>query len=147
MEYVEGSDLLEFLKQGKKPEERNCAKMLSEILQALSYIHSTGFCHRDIKLSNILIGKNQKIKIIDFGLSQKYQSPNKLKTSCGSPCFAAPELISELPYDPVKADIWSVGVVLYSMLSLSLPFYHYDVKKLYRLVQRGRYNVPKNISE
>lgn len=70
----------------------------------------------------MLIDFDSTIKIVDFGLSNFYENNGLLKTSCGSPCYAAPELISGLPYDGLKSDIWSSGVILFAMIAGNLPF-------------------------
>lgn len=88
----------------------------------MEYLHSLGVAHRDIKPENILLDDRLQIKLIDFGLSNLYQGKEKLTTACGSPCYAAPEMLSQAEYDPKKADLWSCGIVLYTMLCGFLPF-------------------------
>ena len=78
--------------------------------------------HRDLKPENLLLDHNHNIKIVDFGLSNIYNSNEPLKTACGSPCYAPPEMIAGLQYDGLKADIWSSGVILYALLCGYLPF-------------------------
>ena len=77
---------------------------------------------RDLKPENLLLDNNRNIKIVDFGLSNTYRPDEQLKTACGSPCYAPPEMIAGLKYDGLKADIWSSGVILFALLCGYLPF-------------------------
>ena len=92
--------------------------------------------HRDLKPENLLLDDN-KIKLVDFGLSNTYKTGGVLKTACGSPCYAAPEMIAGKRYKPLKADIWSSGVVLYAMLCGYLPFEDPNTKRLYKKIMQG----------
>lgn len=78
--------------------------------------------HRDLKPENILLTYNNSLKIVDFGLSNTYKKGELLKTPCGSPCYAAPEMIQGERYDGIKVDIWSSGIILFAMLNGYLPF-------------------------
>lgn len=116
MEYIEGGDLLEQMKNNVEFSEDEIEKMILAMTNALMYLHGKGIAHRDIKLANVLLDLEKNIKIIDFGLSREYVKGAQLYTSCGSPCFAAPEVIREELYYPETADVWSVGVVFYCLL-------------------------------
>ena len=113
-----------------------------------------GIAHRDIKPENILIDYEGNMKIIDFGLSNTYKKSisiftpdEKLNTSCGSPCYAAPEMIEgKNPYDPVKVDLWSLGIVLFTMVCGYLPFCDPDTSKLYKKILSGNYKYPEFLS-
>ena len=85
-------------------------------------MHKLKIVHRDLKPENLLLDKDLNIKIVDFGLSNTYKSGEFLKTACGSPCYAAPEMVAGKRYDPYKVDIWSSGIVLYAMVAGFLPF-------------------------
>ena len=78
--------------------------------------------HRDLKPENLLLDYNHNIKIVDFGLSNTYKNGESLKTACGSPCYAAPEMIAGKRYHGIQVDIWSCGVILYALLCGYLPF-------------------------
>lgn len=78
--------------------------------------------HRDLKPENMLIDFDKGIKLVDFGLSNTYRPKELLKTACGSPCYAAPEMISGLKYNGTQVDVWSCGVVLFALLAGYLPF-------------------------
>lgn len=77
---------------------------------------------RDLKPENLLLTENNIIKIIDFGLSNSYKSSPLLKTPCGSPCYAAPEMLLGKQYNGLQIDIWSTGIILYAMVNGFLPF-------------------------
>ncbi|CCU82277.1 BR serine/threonine-protein kinase/Kcc4 [Blumeria hordei DH14] len=123
LEYVDNGELFEkiALKGGLGEEESMI--YFRQILSAVEYCHSFNICHRDLKPENILLTSNGEIKIADFGMAALHQTPNhQLKTSCGSPHYAAPELISGSRYRGNAVDIWSMGVILYATLSGQLPF-------------------------
>ena len=96
--------------------------MIIQVLSGVEYLHSIGVSHRDIKPSNILLDHNNNVKISDFGLGSFFSPHNQLNTPCGSPCFAAPEVIEGVSYRPEPADLWGVGVTLYYFLTGRLPF-------------------------
>jgi len=99
-------------------------------------LHKYGVCHRDLKPENLLLEKgSNNLKIIDFGLSNLYKPPDEtLHTACGSPCYAAPEMIAGNAYNGLKIDIWSCGVILYAMLCGYLPFEDPNTEKLYKKI-------------
>jgi len=97
-------------------------KYFQELISGINYIHQLGICHRDLKPENLLIDYDKSLKIVDFGLSNLYEQGDTLKTACGSPCYAAPEMIAGHRYNGVMSDLWSCGVVLHAMLCGFLPF-------------------------
>ena len=106
-----------------------------------------GITHRDIKPENILLdGSHTNIKVIDFGLSNYCEDDELLSSSCGSPCYASPEMLSGNPYRGVKTDIWSAGIVLYSMLVGSLPFDDQELYILYEQIKKGKFFLPSTLS-
>ena len=96
-----------------------------------------------MKLGNLLLDANNNIKISDFGLSNQWCPGKKLDTFCGSPAFMAPELFLGMPYTGPEVDVWSLGVVLYTMVIGSLPFGGQDFWELRQCALRGQYHVPK----
>ena len=116
-------------------------------MQGVKYLHDNNIVHRDLKPENVMISDDQTIKIIDFGLGRYYGENQKLGTSCGSPCYAAPEMVSGNKYVPAQVDIWSSGIILYGMLCGCLPFEDSNYKTLYAKVLKGKYEVPKHLSE
>ena len=103
-------------------DEDEAIRIFRQIIAALSYCHSFNICHRDLKPENILIDSNGHVKIVDFGMAALQPQHERLQTSCGSPHYACPEVISQEPYRGSLADVWSSGVVLYAMLTGGLPF-------------------------
>lgn len=112
----------------------------------MHYIHKLGICHRDLKPENLLIDFDGSLKVVDFGLSNMYEQGNTLKTACGSPCYAAPEMIAGNRYHGLKSDIWSCGVVLYAMLCGFLPFEDQKTSNLYKKILSAEYSLPKFLS-
>ena len=110
----------------------NTKSYIKDILTIIHSLHSINIIHWDIKPENLLLDKNKKtIKLVDFGLGRFYNLNSKIDTACGSPCYAPPEMLSKLKYDPLKADVWSLGIVLFAMLSGYLPFDDDNTDKLY----------------
>lgn len=109
-------------------------------------MHELGIVHRDLKPENLLLDHEKNIKLVDFGLSNTYKQGETLKTACGSPCYAAPEMIAGERYLGSRVDIWSCGVILYAMVCGFLPFEDPDTAKLYRKILSGEYQMPKFVS-
>lgn len=125
MEYIKGTSLNNLISQPswKKLNENHCAKIFTQIMQALSYCHSQNVAHRDIKLENIILAQTGHIKLIDFGFATI--SPYKYKKSflyCGTPNYMAPEIVRRERYPGEPADIWAAGILLFMMLSGQFPF-------------------------
>ena len=91
-------------------------------MSGVEYLHKLRIVHRDLKPENLLLDYQKNIKIVDFGLSNTYKKNELLKTACGSPCYAAPEMIAGKKYESTKVDIWSCGVILFALLCGCLPF-------------------------
>jgi 5'-AMP-activated protein kinase, catalytic alpha subunit len=147
MEYVEGGDLYEYINSRKQLSEGKACVLFQQLLAAVEYIHRLGVVHRDIKPENILMNTNHDwVKLVDFGLSNSYKNTDHVKTACGSPCYAAPEMLSGKPYYGLMSDIWSCGVVLFCMICGHLPFDDQNIKKLYRKITDGDYKIPSGLS-
>ncbi|KAI2467841.1 Pkinase-domain-containing protein [Annulohypoxylon bovei var. microspora] len=142
LEYVKCGDFYGYLDDHGRLSEAEAMFFFRQIVSALEYVHSFNICHRDLKPENILITENNQLKLTDFGMSALHQSPHHmLKTSCGSPHYAAPELIGPGCYRGDKADIWSLGVILYASLIHALPFNDDRMPRLLAKVEKAQYEM------
>jgi len=103
--------------------------------------------HRDMKPENLLLDYDGQIKLVDFGLSNTYSEGETLKTACGSPCYAAPEMIAGEPYLGARVDVWSCGVILFAMVCGYLPFEDPDTNLLYKKILDGKFEIPSWVSD
>jgi 5'-AMP-activated protein kinase catalytic alpha subunit len=142
MEYANGGELFDFIVKKKRLDEREACKFFQQILSGIEYLHKNKICHRDLKPENLLLDENNNIKIVDFGLSNTYKQGEMLKTACGSPCYAAPEMIAGKRYQGLPADIWSLGIILYAMACGYLPFEDPNTGKLYKKILNCDYLIP-----
>ncbi len=146
LEYVEGGELFDYVScYGALPEEE-AVRLFRQIIAGLSYCHRFNICHRDLKPENILLDSGRNIKLADFGMAALQPADKWLNTSCGSPHYAAPEIIYGRKYRGDKADIWSVGIILFAMLNGFLPFDGGDLSATLRLVKKGEYFLPPSLS-
>ena len=141
-EYASGKELFDYIIQKKKLCEKETLKYFQQIISGIEYIHKLGICHRDLKPENIILTLNNEIKIIDFGLSNFYNKNQLLKSVCGSPCYAAPEILKGNIYSGLKIDIWSCGIILYMMITGNLPFNDNNQISLYKQIIQGKYYIP-----
>ncbi|NXY73579.1 MELK kinase, partial [Glareola pratincola] len=118
LEYCPGGELFDYIVSKDRLSEEEARVFFRQIVSAIAYIHSQGYAHRDLKPENLLIDEEHNLKLIDFGLCAKPKGglDNRLNTFCGSPVYAAPELIQGKAYIGSEADIWSMGVLLYALL-------------------------------
>ena len=146
MEYAE-NDLFSYIVKNNFLNELTAKKFFYQIISSIKYIHKKKITHRDIKPENILLTQNnQKVKLIDFGLANNYSNNDLLSTSCGSPCYAAPEMVLGKKYKGIQIDIWSSGIVLYAMLCGYLPFEDDTDENIYRNVILGKFDLPNRLS-
>ena len=147
-EYISGKELLHYIENTENLSEKDICKLYQQIISGIEYMHEMGIAHRDLKLENILLNYKKDIKIIDFGLSNKYDKDidELLHSSCGSPCYAAPEMIRGVEYRGINTDIWSSGIILYLMLCKKFPFNDKNNSKLYQKILSGRFNIPNYLS-
>lgn len=147
LEMCAGGDLLNYVRKRRKLKE-NIAKILfKQIIEALSYIHKRKVIHRDIKLDNIMLDGKGNVKIGDFGVSRIVKSGEIMREQCGTPAYIAPEILKGKGYTGFSPDIWSAGIVLYSMLYGSVPFKANDMNELHLLILRGKFVLKEDISE
>ncbi|XP_067886409.1 maternal embryonic leucine zipper kinase [Heterodontus francisci] len=148
LEYCPGGELFDYIISKDRLSEEEARIFFRQIVSAVAYVHSQGYAHRDLKPENLLIDEDHNLKLIDFGLCAKPKGglDYHLTTCCGSPAYAAPELIQGKAYIGSEADIWSMGVLLYALLCGFLPFDDDNVMTLYRKITKGKYNLPKWLS-
>ncbi|OHS94057.1 CAMK family protein kinase [Tritrichomonas foetus] len=128
LEYASKGELFDYLVEKKTLPEDVAIRFFRQIIYGLEYLHSLGICHRDLKPENILLDESLNVKIADFGFA-RFVKTNIAETSCGSPHYAAPEVIRGQPYDGRAADIWSCGVILYALLAVRLNNIPYLLEK------------------
>ena len=147
MEYCINGELFDYIVQQQRLHEKAAVRIYQQLIAGIEYIHKSGICHRDLKPENLLLDFDKTLKIVDFGLSNVYEPPDGLlKTACGSPCYAAPEMIAGKKYKGVKSDIWSSGVVLYAMVCGFLPFEDPKTSNLYKKIMAGEFKIPRFLS-
>lgn len=156
LEYASGGELFDYILQHKYLKENVAKKLFAQLVSGVDYMHSKGLIHRDLKLENLLLDKHKNVIISDFGFVNSYNKDKNdlMKTSCGSPCYAAPELVlTQAPYEGRRVDTWSLGVILYAMLAGYLPFDDdpenedgSDIVRLYHYICKTPLTFPEYIS-
>lgn len=147
MELVSGGELFSHITKKGALSIKESRRYFQQIISGVSYCHKHMIVHRDLKPENLLLDSNKNIKIADFGLSNYMTDGDLLSTSCGSPNYAAPELISNKLYVGPEVDLWSCGVILYAMLCGTLPFDDQHVPTLFAKIKSGRYVVPYSMDK
>jgi BR serine/threonine kinase len=141
MEYAENRELWDLLVARKRLSESEAIEMFRQLIYALDYLHRFGICHRDLKPENILLDTRMKIRLGDFGFARWMRS-DVARTSCGSPHYTAPEVIRAQPYDGRISDIWSSGVILFTMLAGRRPFDDNSLRNLLIKIKKGEFEMP-----
>ena len=146
MEYVKSGELFDYIVEKGRLVEDEARKYFQQIISGVEYCHRNMVVHRDLKPENLLLDSRGNIKLADFGLSNIMRDGHLLKTSCGSPNYAAPEVISGKLYAGTEVDVWSCGVILYALLCGSLPFDDENIPNLFRKIKNGLFNLPNHLS-
>ncbi|XP_045487242.1 serine/threonine-protein kinase par-1 isoform X1 [Pieris rapae] len=146
-EYAPNGEIFDHLVSRGRMPESEAARAFAQMVAAVGYCHANGVVHRDLKAENLLLDKDMNIKLADFGFSNEYTSGSPLSTWCGSPPYAAPELFEGRQYDGPKADIWSLGVVLYVLVCGALPFDGGTLSELRSVVVSGKFRIPYFMSQ
>lgn len=154
MELCMGGGLNEIIEDYEEGMPEEDAKMyVYQIMSALAYIHDLHVAHRDIKLENILVTAGDRVKLIDFGLGKQSGENDRMKTTCGTLLYAAPEILNEVPYNGMKVDIWSAGIVLYVLVGGHFPWMvdgslsaKQQIQETTNQILSGEINMPDGIS-
>ncbi|KAJ7157207.1 snf 1 [Mycena filopes] len=145
LEYAEG-ELFNYIVQNGRLSEDVGRRFFQQIMAGIEYSHRLKIVHRDLKPENILLDEYLNVKIADFGLSNETVDGEFLATSCGSPNYAAPEVIKGLKYSGPEIDVWSSGIILYVLLCGKLPFEDEAIGSLFEKIQHVRYEAPTHLS-
>ncbi|KAI8870682.1 Pkinase-domain-containing protein [Ramicandelaber brevisporus] len=146
MEQGHGELFNYIVKRGRLPEPE-ARKYFQQIVSAVDYCHQRKIVHRDLKPENLLLDSAMNVKIADFGLANLISDGEFLRTSCGSPNYAAPEVVSGRLYAGPEVDVWSCGIILYVLLCGRLPFEDENIPELFRKINQGNYAEPQNVSD
>ncbi|KAK2912006.1 hypothetical protein QQF64_027889 [Cirrhinus molitorella] len=146
MEYVSGGELFDYICKNGKLDEKESRRLFQQIISGVDYCHRHMVVHRDLKPENVLLDAHMNAKIADFGLSNMMSDGEFLRTSCGSPNYAAPEVISGRLYAGPEVDIWSSGVILYALLCGTLPFDDDHVPTLFKKICDGIFFTPQYLN-
>ena len=147
MEYCKKGELFDYIVDHERLTEDEAAIFFYQLINGVEYIHSKGIAHRDLKPENLLLTKDKTLKIIDFGLSHEFNGNDLLKTKCGSPSYASPEILKGKPYDGFKSDIWSCGIILYAMVCGYLPFDGDTNKILFKNIMKCQPEIPDFLND
>ena len=146
MEYVKAGELFDYIVEKGRLGENEARHFFQQIISGVEYCHRNMVVHRDLKPENLLLDSRSNVKIADFGLSNVMRDGHFLRTSCGSPNYAAPEVISGRLYAGPEVDVWSCGVILYALLCGSLPFDDESIPNLFKKIKGGIYTLPSHLS-
>jgi BR serine/threonine kinase len=146
LEFAPNGELFDFITGGQRLRFSESMRLFRELIYGVEYLHIHGICHRDLKLENLLLDAGRHIKISDFGFA-RWLKHKVTETQCGSPEYVAPEVVQGLKYDGKAADIWSCGVILFTLLAKRLPFHDAAVRVVLRNVTSGEYTMPGILPE
>eukprot|EP00002_Diphylleia_rotans_P025149 TRINITY_DN4978_c0_g3_i1.p1 TRINITY_DN4978_c0_g3~~TRINITY_DN4978_c0_g3_i1.p1 ORF type:complete len:623 (-),score=138.79 TRINITY_DN4978_c0_g3_i1:916-2784(-) len=147
LENAPGGELFDYIVAHERVKEKEARKFFRQLVSGIDYCHQRNIIHRDLKPENLLLDADNNIKIVDFGFSNQVNAGQLLKTFCGSPAYAAPEMISGREYIGPEVDMWSLGVILFALLCGYLPFDNSNVSRLYQQVLKGDYHIPEFVSQ
>jgi len=147
MEFVPGGELFDFIVSNGRLSEPRARSMFQQLISGVEYCHQHMVVHRVLKPENLLLDAEQQLRIADFGLSNVMKDGDFFKTSCGSPNYAAPEVISGRLYAGPEVDVWSCGVILYALLCGSLPFDDENIPNLFKKIKGGIFTLPGHMSD
>lgn len=147
MEYCAQGSLTHYIREKKRVEIQDCQIIMKQLLLTLEHVHSLGICHRDLKPDNILFDARGNCKISDFGLAMFCSGGRMCRDTVGTPGYHSPESLSGSPYDGRRSDIWSLGIVMYSMLMGDVPWDTHNQKQMANQIRRGRFEIPTRFGD
>ncbi|KAJ1719085.1 hypothetical protein LPJ53_006087, partial [Coemansia erecta] len=147
MDYNSGGELLHYVRRRGRLHENEARVFFRQIVSAMDYLHRNCIIHRDLKMENIMLDHENRIRIIDFGFANVFSWDKLMNTFCGSPLYIPPEIVRGIRYTGPEVDIWSMGVLLYFMLCGCMPFESEDRKEVFYKIERGRFYMPPNLSK
>ncbi|KAJ6405044.1 hypothetical protein OIU84_013092 [Salix udensis] len=143
LEFITGGELFDKIVHHGRLSEAEARRYFQQLIDGVDYCHSKGVYHRDLKPENLLLDSQGNLKISDFGLSAlPEQGVSLLRTTCGTPNYVAPEVLSHKGYEGAIADVWSCGVILYVLMAGYLPFDELDLTTLYSKIDRAEFSCP-----
>ncbi|KAG4911848.1 hypothetical protein JHK82_052443 [Glycine max] len=143
LEFITGGELFDKIIHHGRLSEADSRRYFQQLIDGVDYCHSKGVYHRDLKPENLLLDSLGNIKIFDFGLSAfPEQGVSILRTTCGTPNYVAPKVLSHKSYNGAVADVWSCGVILFLLLAGYLPFDELDLTTLYSKIERTEFSCP-----
>ncbi|KAI7820967.1 kinase-like domain-containing protein [Gamsiella multidivaricata] len=143
MENLTGGELFDYISNKGSLDEEEARRIFQQIVLAIHYCHENKVVHRDLKPENILLDSERNVRVADFGFGNNWHKDRHLTTYCGSPFYAAPEMVSGTPYIGPETDVWSLGVILYVLVCGRLPFDASDLPALFAQIKRGNYQKPR----
>lgn len=149
MELINGISLLSYLKSktDRRAGQKNTIKIFKQLVQAVEYCHNKNICHRDIKLENIIIDNDLNLKLLDFGFAAVISKTKLLNFFCGTPSYMPPEIVQKKEYIGFNADIWCLGILLYTLLCGSFPFRGNTEKELYTRIIKRNFYIPDYVND
>ncbi|PVV02324.1 hypothetical protein BB560_003226 [Smittium megazygosporum] len=147
MEHNSGGELLQFIRSSGRLVERKARVFFRQIVSAVDYCHRNCIIHRDLKLENVMLDGDGKVRLIDFGFANTFNWDKQLDTFCGSPFYAAPEMVNGIKYTGPEVDVWSMGVILFFMLCGRTPFEGENLKEIYDKISKGKFDMPQYLTE
>jgi len=150
MDWAENGDLLSFIKRNGPQKNTDAKRLFGDICSGISYCHSIDVVHRDMKCENLLLTKDNRIKITDFGFARYCTDPTTgrrvlSRTYCGSAAYAAPEILKGNPYNPKMYDVWSMGCVLFIIVCASMPFDDNNMRKMLKAQIEKKIHFPTRV--